>query len=200
MKFLTLLGNLIVLSLSVLASIFSFIFIASDNSRITFLSMHDDLIFVLFSTIMSLTVGLAVAAIIIFAIVLSSKLQTLEFRTIYSNDRDIEVYVRTNLGENIFAGEYLHDKIVSTFGTLKLKKHGASISQSIDKIEYVGLNQKGSKVEKIEYSETIFGESLFGLQLLNDVKSTSLKIYLTDPRSKDVLYAEEELRDFLYRK
>ena len=97
MKFLTLLGNLIVLSLSVLASIFSFIFITYDNSRITFLSMHNDLIFVLFSTIMSLAVGLAVAAIIIFAIVLSSKLQTLEFRTIFSNDRDIEVYVRTNL-------------------------------------------------------------------------------------------------------
>ena len=79
MKFLTLLGNLIVLSLSLIASILSFIFIISDDSVITFLSIHEDLIFVLLSTIMSLAVGLAVAAIVIFAIVFSSKLQTSEF-------------------------------------------------------------------------------------------------------------------------
>ena len=200
MKFLTLLGNLIVLIPSAIASFLTFLFINSKDSGITLLSMHEGLIFILLSIMISLIVGIVVAIIIILAIIFSSKLQTSEFKTIYSNDRDIEVYVRTSQEENIFAGEYLPRKIVSTSGILKLKKNGTSISQSIDKIEYVGLNQQCSKVEKIEYSETIYGESLFGLQLLNNFKSTYLKIHLKDLRSKESLETEKELRDFLYGK
>ena len=79
-----------------------------------------------------------------------------------------------------------------------MKKNDSIISQSIDKIEYLGSNSKDSKVEKIEYSETVYGESLFGLRLLNNFKATHLKVHLKDARSENELEIEEELRDFLY--
>lgn len=198
MKFLTLLGKMIVLIPSTIASIVAFIFINSKDSGILLTSAHSGFIRALDSIVMSALVGMTVTLVISLAIVFSARTHTSEFRTIYSNDRDIEVYVRTYQEENIFAGDYLPHKIVSTSGTLKMKKNGAHISQSIDKIEFVGLNQKDSKVKKIEYAETLYGESLFGLQLLNNVKSTRLKIHLEDSIPKEDLETEEELRSFLY--
>lgn len=200
LTFLTRLGKLIVLIPSAIVSIFLFFFINSEDSGITLFSTHGSLMHTIDAIIISTLIGLAMMIVIILAIVSSSKTQTSEFRTIYANDRDIEVYVRTAEEENIFAGEYLKHKIVSSCGTLKLKKRSTSISQSIDKIEFVGRNQKNSKVEKIEYSETLYGESLFGLRLLNNVKSTRLKIHLKDSKSNKDLETKEELRNFLYGK
>lgn len=198
MKFLTSLGKMIVLIPSAIASIFAFIVINSKDSRITIFSTRNPLMHTIESIFLSVLIGMAVVIFIILSIIFLSDVHKSEFRTIYDNDRNIKVRVRTTQEEDIFAGEYLKHKIVSTSGTLKLTKHSTSINQSIDKIEFVGPNQKDSKVEKIEYSETLFSDRLFGLRLLNNFKSTHLKIHLKDSRSKEDLETEEELRDFLY--
>lgn len=198
MKFLTRLGNVIVLIPSTIATVASFVFINSSISNTTDLSLTESLMFRLASPIFAFVIGGTLALSIISAIIFSSKSQTSDFRTIWYNDQGIEVYVKTYQDELVVAGDYLKSKIVSTSGTLRLKKHGTSISQTIDKIEYLGPNQKDSKVEKIEYSETVYGESLFGLHLLNNFKATHLKVHLKDARSENELEIEEELRDFLY--
>lgn len=198
MKFLTRLGNVIVLLPSTIAAIVSFVFINFSISNTTDLTLSENLLFRLASPIFAFVIGGTLALSIISAIIFSSKSQTSDFRTLWYNDQGIEVCVKTYQDELIFAGDYLKSKIVSTSGTLRLKKNDTSITQSIDKIEYIGPNQKDSKVEKIEYSETIYGESLFGLQLLNNFKATHLKVHLKDARSENELEIEEELRDFLY--
>lgn len=198
MKFLTRLGKTIVLIPSTIATIASFVFINFSISNATDLSLTESLMFRLASPIFAFVIGGTLALSIISAIIFSSKSQTSDFRTLWHNDQDIEVYVKTYQDELVVAGDYLKNKIVSTSGTLKLKKHSTSISQSIDKIEYLGPNQKDSKVEKIEYSETVYGESLFGLQLLNNFKATHLKVHLKDARSENELEIEESLKSFLY--
>ena len=198
MKFLTRLGNVIVLLPSTIATIVSFVFINFSISNTTDLTLTESLMFRLASPIFAFVIGGTLALSIISAIIFSSKSQTSDFRTIWYNDQGIEVYVKTYQDELVVAGDYLKSKIVSTSGTLRLKKHGTSISQTIDKIEYLGPNQKDSKVEKIEYSETVYGESLFGLRLLNNFKATHLKVHLKDARSENELEIEESLKSFLY--
>lgn len=146
MKFLTRLGNVIVLLPSTIATIVSFVFINFSISNATDLSLSENLLFRSASPIFSFVIGGTLALSIISAIIFSSKSQTSDFRTIWYNDQGIEVYVKTYQDELVVAGDYLKSKIVSTSGTLKLKKHSTSISQSIDKIEYLGPNQKDSKV------------------------------------------------------
>lgn len=198
MKFLTRLGSTIVLIPSTITTIVLFIFINSSISDFTDLSRSEILILRLASVVFAFVIGLTLAFLIILIILRLSKSTTSDFQTIYPNDQEIDIYVRTSQEEKISADEHLKHKIVSTSGTLKLKKNDSIISQSIDKIEYLGSNSKDSKVEKIEYSETVYGESLFGLRLLNNFKATHLKVHLKDARSENELEIEEELRDFLY--
>lgn len=198
MKFLTRLGSTIVLIPSTITTIFLFIFINSSISNSTDLSRSEILILRLASVVFAFVIGLTLAFLIISIILRLSKSTTSDFQTIYPNDQEIDIYVRTSQEEKISADEHLKHKIVSTSGTLKLKKNDSIISQSIDKIEYLGSNSKDSKVEKIEYSETIYDGSLFGLQLLNNFKSTRLKIYLTDSKTKENQQTEDELKSLLH--
>ena len=199
MKFLTFLGKMIVLIPSTTAAIVSFIIMNLKISESVGPRSIDVLEQRFFSIAGALFVGAVVACLIVASIISLSDSQTLEYHTIYQNDQDIEVYVVTYQDEKIFTDSQLTSKIVSTSGTLHLKKDGASIRQSIDKIIYLGPNQKGSIVDKIEYSETIFNEKLFRLRLLNNLKSTRLKIHLIAPKSEEALQqTEESLRSFLY--
>ena len=199
MKFLTFLGKLIVLIPSTIAAIVSFIIMNLKISESVGLRSIDILEQRFFSIAGALFIGAIVAGLIILSIICLSDSQTLEYHTIYQNDQDIEVYVVTYQDEKIFTDSQLTSKIVSTSGKLHLKKDGASISQEIDKIIFVGPNQKGSIIDKIEYSEMIFNEKLFGLRLLNNLKSTRLKIHLTVPKSEEALQqTEESLKAFLY--
>ena len=199
MKFLTFLGKLIVLIPSTIAAIVSFIIMNLKISESAGLRSIDILEQRVFSIAGALFIGAVVAGFIILSIIFLSDSRTLEYRTIYQNDQDIEVYVVTYQDEKIFTDSQLTSKIVSTSGTLHLKKDGAGIKQNIDKIIYLGPNQKGSKIDKIEYSETIFDEKLLGLRLLNNLKSTRLKIHLTVPESEEAQHqTKESLRSFLY--
>ena len=199
MKFLTFLGKPIVLIPSTIATIVSFVIMNLKISESVGLRSIDILEQRFLSIAGALFIGAIVAGLIILSIICLSDSQTLEYHTIYQNDQDVEVYVVTYQDEKIFTDSQLTSKIVSTSGRLHLKKDVTSISQEIDKIIFVGPNQKGSIVEKIEYSEKIYGESLFDLKLLNDVKSSRLKIYLKDLKSeKSTLQTEEFLKSFLY--
>lgn len=199
MKFLARLGRAIVLIPSTIAAIVSFIIMNYKISESVGLRSIDILEQRFLSIAGALFIGAIVAGLIILSIICLSDSQTLEYHTIYQNDQDIEVYVVTYQDEKIFTDSQLTSKIVSTSGKLHLKKDGAFISQEIDKIIYLGPNQKGSIIDKIEYSEKIYGESLFDLKLLNDVKSSRLKIYLKDPKSeKSTRQTEEFLKSFLY--
>lgn len=199
MKFLTFLGKVIILGTSMLAAILFAIIMNLKISGMTSLKRFDLFLLRAESIVGAIVIGIIITLILFTIAIRTASTKELDSRTIYQNDQDVEVYVVTYQDEKIFTDSQLTSKIVSTSGRLHLKKDGVSISQSIDKIEYIGPNQKGSIVEKIEYSEKIYGESLFDLKLLNDVKSSRLKIYLKDPKSeKSTRQTEEFLKSFLY--
>lgn len=199
MKFLTFLGKVIILGTSMLAAILFAIITNLKISGMTSLKRFDLFLLRAESIVGAIVIGIIITLILFTIAIRTASIKELDSRTIYQNDQDVEVYVVTYQDEKIFTDSQLTSKIVSTSGRLHLKKDGVSISQSIDKIEYIGPNQKGSIVEKIEYSEKIYGESLFDLKLLNDVKSSRLKIYLKDPKSeKSTRQTEESLKSFLY--
>ena len=204
MKFFTHLGKSVVFGLSTLAAILSLIIMNLKISESTNLLYTQVFVLRAESIVGSIVIGAVAALIIKTVIILTARTEESEFRTIYSNDQDIEVYVVTYENEKIFAGEQISHKIVSSSGVLHLKKNGASVRQCIDHIEYLGLNQHGSKVDKIEYAEKSYNRSFFGLELLDDYKTSHLKIYLKDPRSEEQLEeiakTEESLRSFLHGK
>lgn len=82
MKFLTRLGNVIVLLPSTIAAIVSFIFINFSISNYTDLSVTESLMFRLASPIFAIVIGGTLALSIISAIIFSSKSQTSDFRTL----------------------------------------------------------------------------------------------------------------------
>lgn len=196
-------GKMAVFCTSTLAAILSAIIANLKISESTNLLRMQSFALRSESIIGSIAIGVVSALIVRTVIILTARTEESEFRTIYSNDQNIEVYVVTYQNEKIFAGEAIGHKIVSSSGVLHLKKDGAGIRQCIDHIEYLGLNQCGSKVYKIEYSEKLYNRSFFGLELIDNYKTSRLQIYLKDPISeeqlKEISKTEEELRSFLYR-
>lgn len=202
MKAFTLLGKLLVAGLSMIAAIACSIFVRSELFESRDQSSAQTFILGMESIMISIIAGIVVATVVGLAIVLTSRVRSTEIRKIYDNDRDIEVYVITSEDEHICAGEQLKRKIVSHSGVLTLKKDKVAIKQFIDKIEYLGMNQQGAKVDKIEYFEKHYENSFFGCPLLDNFKEICLKVYLEDPRSEEKLekltQTEDELKSFLY--
>ena len=202
MKVFTLLGKLLVAGLSMIATIACFIFVRSNLFESGDQSSAQTFLLGMGSIVISIIAGITVATVVGLAIVLTSRVRSTEIRKIYDNDRDIEVYVVTSENEKIFAGERIKSKIVSRSGVLTLKKDKVAIKQHIDKIEYLGLNQQGAKVDKIEYFEKYYENDFFGCPLLNNFREICLKVYLKDPRPEEQLeklsQTEDELKSFLY--
>lgn len=107
-----------------------------------------------------------------------------DYHTIYSNDLKATVSFVTELDERKFVGGQAVKEISDRqSGVLTLSKDGVKITKSIASVKYLGDVEKGSIVEKIEYSNTLQESKVFGSILMTN-KENRLKIHLKKSESE----------------
>ena len=115
---------------------------------------------------------------------------TNNYHTIYQNEMNAKVVFKSSTDDAVFTGgQPIKQTTEDDHGTLTLSKDGVNLKKQIYSADYVGDVEKGSIVEKIEYSKSTQETKLFGISLLKDENYPSLKIHLKKPASK---YAEEK--------
>lgn len=101
-----------------------------------------------------------------------------DYRAIYSNDLKATVSFKTDLDEREFVGGQKVKEITSRqSGILTISKDAVKVTRRVSGTEYLGDVEKGSIVEKIEYSNTLQESKMFGSTLMTN-KENRLKIHL----------------------
>lgn len=112
-----------------------------------------------------------------------------DYHTIYSNDLKATVSFKTDPDEREFVGgQKIKETTNRQSGILTISKDAVKVTRRVSGTEYLGDVEKGSIVEKIEYSNTLQESKMFGSTLMTN-KENRLKIHLKKPASK---YAEEK--------
>ena len=150
-----------------------------------------------------ISVAIAVVPLFIISLIMSrSSATTDNYRTIYSNKIEATVTFKTSYDQVEFVGgKQLKDVTSNHSGVLTLSKDGVELNRNINHAYYVGRVEKGSVVEKIEYSCSVIESKLFGVTLMIE-KSDRLKIHLKKPESetakeKKKAETDKELRSLL---
>lgn len=132
----------------------------------------------LFGMLMAALVTAVIFATTIMILAINLKDSKSNYRTIYSNDLKSTVSFGTELDEREFVGGQAVKEISDRqSGILTLSKDGVKITKSIASVKYLGDVEKGSIVEKVEYSNTLQESKVFGSILMTN-KENRLKIYL----------------------
>ena len=139
---------------------------------------------ILGSVVSVLIFFLAIAISLVF-IVCSSKSYT-HYHTIYSNKMNANVKFVTDDDDKaeFVGGQPIKHTSETTTGTLTLSKNDTAVTRDINSVEFVGDVEKGSVVEKIEYSNSTRETKLFGVTLFKLNGWNDLKIHLKTPESK----------------
>lgn len=112
------------------------------------------------------------------------------YHTIYSNKMNAKVVFKSSTYDAVFiGGQPIKQTTEDDHGTLTLSKDGVNLKKQIYSTDYVGDVEKGSIVEKIEYSKSTQETKLFGISLFKDEDYAKLKIHLKKPASE---YAKEK--------
>lgn len=151
-------------------------FVRTDDVRSCYSSVVRA-IFYLSGSILAaqVTVVAFIATIMILAINLKDSKSN--YRAIYSNDLKATVSFKTDLDEREFVGGQTVKEITSRqSGILTMRKDGVKVTRRAA-AEYLGDVEKGSIVEKIEYSNTLQESKMFGSTLMTN-KENRLKIHL----------------------
>lgn len=132
----------------------------------------------LFGMLMAALVTTVIFATTIMILAINLKDSKSNYRTIYSNDLKATVSFVTELDERKFIGGQAVKEISDRqSGILTLSKDGVKITKSIASVKYLGDVEKGSIVEKVEYSNTLQESKVFGSILMTN-KENRLKIHL----------------------
>lgn len=128
------------------------------------------------------TVVAFITTIMILAINLKDS--KIDYHTIYSNDLKATVSFKTDLDEREFVGGQKVKEITSRqSGILTISKDAVKVTRRVSGTEYLGDVEKGSIVEKIEYSNTLQESKMFGSTLMTN-KENRLKIHLKKSESE----------------
>ena len=107
-----------------------------------------------------------------------------DYRTIYSNDLKATVSFKTDLDEREFVGgQKIKETTNRQSGILTMSKDAVKVTRRVSGTEYLGDVEKGSIVEKIEYSNTLQESKMFGSTLMTN-KENRLKIHLKKSESE----------------
>lgn len=132
----------------------------------------------LFGMLMAALVTAVIFATTVMILAINLKDSKSNYRTIYSNDLKATVSFGTELDEREFvSGQAVKEISDRQSGILTLSKDGVKITKSIASVKYLGDVEKGSIVEKVEYSNTLQESKVFGSILMTN-KENRLKIYL----------------------
>ena len=141
------------------------------------------------SAILAAQVAVVAFVTTIMILAINLKDSKSDYRAIYSNDLKATVSFKTDLDEREFVGGQKVKEITSRqSGILTISKDAVKVTRRVSGTEYLGDVEKGSIVEKIEYSNTLQESKMFGSTLMTN-KENRLKIHLKKPASK---YAEEK--------
>lgn len=137
----------------------------------------------LFGAILAAQVTVVVFITTIMILAINLKNSKSDYHTIYSNDLKATVSFKTDLDEKEFVGGQKVKEITSRqSGILTMRKDGVKVTRRAA-AEYLGDVEKGSIVEKIEYSNTLQESKMFGSTLMTN-KENRLKIHLKKSESE----------------
>lgn len=157
-----------------------------QNDHISFhssISIFDRIFWYIISRIPTFLMSLF-APIMIYGLLLHTSKSIDSYHTIYSNKIKATVSFLTDFdGTEFVSGKQIKDTSDIKSGALTLSKDGVDVKTQIDHVEYLGDNDKGSIVEKIEYSDSLEEVKLFNVTLIRQ-RSNRLRIYLKKPASQ----------------
>ena len=137
------------------------------------------------------------ALLISIVLILCSARPTDEnYHTIYSNKINAKVKFSSKEDVDFVGGQPIKQTSNRFSGTLTLSKDGSTVDRTIYTVEYLGDVEKGSVVEKIEYSNSVLENNLFGITIFRVTDWNSLKIHLKTSEAD----ALKEKRDAQNRK
>lgn len=132
----------------------------------------------LFGAILAALVTAVVFVTTIMILAINLKDSKSDYRTIYSNDLKATVSFKTDLDEREFVGgRKIKETTNRQSGILTISKDAVKVTRRVSGTEYLGDVEKGSIVEKIEYSNTLQESKMFGSTLMTN-KENRLKVYL----------------------
>ena len=138
----------------------------------------------LFGAILAAQVTVAAFVTTIMILAINLKDSKSDYHTIYSNDLKATVSFKTDLDEREFVGGQKVKEITSRqSGILTISKDAVKVTRRVSGTEYLGDVEKGSIVEKIEYSNTLQESKMFGSTLMTN-KENRLKIHLKKSESE----------------
>lgn len=139
--------------------------------------------------ILAALVSLVVCFTMIMILAINLKDSRSDYRAIYSNNLKATVSFKTDLDEREFVGgQKVKEMTNRQSGILTISKDAVKVTRRVSGTEYLGDVEKGSIVEKIEYSNTLQESKMFGSTLMTN-KENRLKIHLKKPASE---YAKEK--------
>lgn len=142
--------------------------------------------FTLFVSVLGTACIFAIEMVLIYGLCRTTD----NYHTIYTNKANAKVVFKSDMDNTVFiGGQPIKKTTDDDRGTLTLSKDGVDLKKTIYSADYVGDVEKGSIVEKIEYSKSTQETKLLGVSLLKDEDYPTLKIHLKKPASK---HAEEK--------
>jgi len=138
----------------------------------------------LFGAILAALVTAVAFVTTIMILAINLKDSKSDYRTIYSNDLKATVSFKTDLDEREFVGgQKIKETTNRQSGILTISKDAVKVIRRVSGTEYLGDVEKGSIVEKIEYSNTLQESKMFGSTLMTN-KENRLKIHLKKSESE----------------
>ena len=137
----------------------------------------------LFGAILAALVTAVAFVTTIMILVINLKDSKSDYRAIYSNNLKATVSFKTDLDEREFVGgQKIKETTNRQSGILTISKDAVKVTRRAA-AEYLGDVEKGSIVEKIEYSNTLQESKMFGSTLMTN-KENRLKIHLKKSESE----------------
>lgn len=171
-------GIIFVATISIVTFIITFALFARSRERLLDAASYIVGVIVgLFSSFLVLTVSIVL-------IVCSARPTDENYRTIYSNKINAKVKFSSKDDVDFVGGQPIKETSYRNSGTLTLSKDSSIVNRTIYNVEYLGDVEKGSVVEKIEYSNSVLENNLFGITIFRVTDWHSLKIRLKTPESK----------------
>ena len=186
----TTMGIIFVATISIVTFIITFALFARSRERLLDAASYIVGVIVgLFSSFLVLTVSIVL-------IICSAQPTEEHYHTIYSNEINASVKFSSKDDVDFVGGQPIKETSYRNSGTLTLSKDGSTVDRTIYTVEYLGDVEKGSVVEKIEYSNSVLENNLFGITIFRVTDWNSLKIHLKTSEAD----ALKEKRDAQNRK
>ena len=186
----TTMGIIFVATISIVTFIITFALFARSRERLLDAASYIVGVIVgLFSSFLVLTVSIVL-------IICSAQPTEEHYHTIYSNEINASVKFSSKDDVDFVGDQPIKETSYRNSGTLTLSKDGSTVDRTIYTVEYLGDVEKGSVVEKIEYSNSVLENNLFGITIFRVTDWNSLKIHLKTSEAD----ALKEKRDAQNRK